>query len=35
VLAGMVAPMDDAHLVLRFLREFLAGAPDESGSWRT
>ena len=32
VLAGMVAwPMDDAHLVLRFLREFLADAPDEVG----
>jgi len=32
VLAGMVVwPMDDAHLVLRFLREFLADAPDEVG----
>ncbi|MET1081888.1 MAG: FAD-binding oxidoreductase, partial [Burkholderiales bacterium] len=32
VLAGMVAwPMDDAHVVLRFLREFLAVAPDEVG----
>ncbi len=32
VLAGMVAwPMDDAHLVLRFLREFIADAPDEVG----
>jgi Berberine and berberine like len=28
----MVAwPMDDAHLVLRFLREFVADAPDEVG----
>ncbi len=33
VLAGMVAwPMDDAPLVLRFLREFVADAPDEVGS---
>jgi len=32
VLAGMVAwPMDDAHLVLRFLRDFIADAPDEVG----
>jgi len=32
VLAGMVAwPMDDAHLVLRFLRQFVAAAPDEVG----
>ena len=32
VLAGMVVwPMDDARLVLRFLREFLADAPDEVG----
>ncbi len=32
VLAGMVAwPMDDAHNVLRFLREFLIEAPDEVG----
>jgi hypothetical protein len=32
VLAGMVVwPMDDAHLVLRFLREFLVDAPDEVG----
>ncbi|MPZ22257.1 MAG: FAD-binding protein [Dehalococcoidia bacterium] len=32
VLAGMVAwPMDEAPAVLRFLREFLAGAPDEVG----
>ena len=32
VLAGMVAwPMDDARLVLRFLREFVADAPDEVG----
>jgi FAD binding domain/Berberine and berberine like len=32
VLAGMVVwPMDDAQLVLRFLREFLADAPDEVG----
>lgn len=30
VLAGMVAwPMHDAQLVLRFLREFVADAPDE------
>jgi FAD/FMN-containing dehydrogenase len=32
VLAGMVAwPMDDAPLVLRFLRDFVAEAPDEVG----
>jgi FAD/FMN-containing dehydrogenase len=32
VLAGMMAwPMDDAPLVLRFLREFIADAPDEVG----
>ncbi len=32
VLAGMMAwPMDDAPRVLRFLREFIAGAPDEVG----
>jgi FAD/FMN-containing dehydrogenase len=32
VLAGlMVWPMDDAPRVLRFLREFVAGAPDEVG----
>jgi FAD/FMN-containing dehydrogenase len=32
VLAGMMAwPMDDARLVLRFLREFMADAPDEVG----
>src|SRR5215207_5922319 len=32
VLAGMVAwPMDDAPDVLRFLREFIADAPDEVG----
>ena len=32
VLAGMVAwPMDEAHLVLRFLRDFIADAPDEVG----
>ncbi len=32
VLAGMIAwPMDDAPVVLRFLRDFLAGAPDEVG----
>jgi FAD/FMN-containing dehydrogenase len=32
VLAGMVVwPMEDAHLVLRFLREFLVDAPDEVG----
>lgn len=32
VLAGMVAwPMDDAPLVLRFLRDFVADAPDEVG----
>lgn len=32
VLAGMVAwPMDDAPTVLRFLRDFIAEAPDEVG----
>jgi FAD/FMN-containing dehydrogenase len=32
VLAGMMAwPMDDAARVLRFLREFIADAPDEVG----
>ncbi len=32
VLAGLVAwPMDDAPMVLRFLRDFLADAPDEVG----
>jgi FAD/FMN-containing dehydrogenase len=32
VLAGMVAwPMADAHRVLRFLRDFIADAPDEVG----
>ena len=32
VLAGLLAwPMDDAHRVLRFLREFAADAPDEVG----
>jgi len=32
VLAGMVAwPMDEARVVLRFLREYLAHAPDEVG----
>jgi FAD/FMN-containing dehydrogenase len=32
VLAGLLAwPMDDAPEVLRFLREFIAGAPDEVG----
>ena len=32
VLAGMVAwPMDDAPVVLRFLRDFVADAPDEVG----
>jgi FAD/FMN-containing dehydrogenase len=32
VLAGMVAwPMDDAPAVLRFLREYMAEAPDEVG----
>ena len=32
VLAGMVAwPMDDARVVLRFLRDFVADAPDEVG----
>jgi FAD/FMN-containing dehydrogenase len=32
VLAGMMASsMDDAHLVLRFLRDFVADAPDEVG----
>jgi FAD/FMN-containing dehydrogenase len=32
VLAGMVAwPMDHAQRVLRFLREFIADAPDEVG----
>jgi FAD/FMN-containing dehydrogenase len=32
VLAGMLAwPLDDASRVLRFLREYLAGAPDEVG----
>jgi FAD/FMN-containing dehydrogenase len=32
VLAGMLAwPMDDAPRVLRFLREFIADAPDEVG----
>jgi FAD/FMN-containing dehydrogenase len=32
VLAGMMAwPMDEAARVLRFLREFIAGAPDEVG----
>lgn len=32
VLSGLVAwPMDDAPMVLRFLRDFLADAPDEVG----